>query len=101
MGSSLLNRRYRRRRQSMHTITECRAESNYTLWLKFDDGLEGSVNLGDLVLTESYLAISDAQTFSRVALDPISNAVTCGGGIKLDPEMLYRDLASKTHAARH
>jgi hypothetical protein len=27
--------------------------------------------------------------------------VTWGGGIKLDPEMLYRDLASKTHAARH
>ena len=102
MGSSLLNRRYRRRRQSMmHTITECHAESNYTLWLKFDDGLEGSVNLGDLVLTESYQAISDEQTFSRVAIDPVSNAVTWAGGIKLDQEILYRDLASKTHAARH
>lgn len=102
MGSSLLTRRYRRRRQNMmHTITECRAEGNYTLWLRFDDGLEGSVHLGDLVLTESYQAISDAETFARVAIDPVSNAVTWGGGIKLDPEMLYRDLASKTHAARH
>ena len=102
MGSSLLNRRYRRRRQSMmHTITECRAESGYTLWLRFDDGLEGSVNLGDLVLTESYLAISDEETFSRVAIDPISNAVTWSGGIKLDPEVLYRDLASRTQAAHH
>ena len=102
MGSSLLNRRYRRRRQSMmHTITECRAEGNYTLWLRFDDGLEGSLDLGDLVLTESYLAISDAETFARVAIDPVSNAVTWAGGIKLDPERLYRDLASKTHAARH
>jgi hypothetical protein len=27
--------------------------------------------------------------------------VTWAGGIKLDPEMLYRDLATKTHAARH
>jgi hypothetical protein len=85
----------------MHTITECRAEDNYTLWLKFDDGLEGSVNLGDLVLTESYLAISDAETFSRVAIDPVSNAVTWSGGIKLDPEVLYRDLASKALAALH
>lgn len=102
MGSSLLNRRYRRRRQSMmHTITECRAESNYTLWLKFDDGLEGSVNLGDLVLTESYLAISDEETFARVAIDPVSSAPTWTGGIKLDPEVLYRDLASRTYAARH
>ena len=101
MGSSLLKRHYRRRRQYMHTITECRAESNYTLWLKFDDGLEGSVNLGDLVLTETYLAISDEETFSRVAIDPVSNAVTWSGGIKLDPEVLYRDLASKAHAALH
>jgi uncharacterized protein DUF2442 len=101
LGSSLLKRHYRGRRPYMHTITECRAESNYTLWLKFDDGLEGSVNLGDLVLTESYLAISDAETFSRVAIDPVSNAVTWSGGIKLDPEVLYRDLASKAHAALH
>jgi hypothetical protein len=102
LGSSLLNRRYRRRRQSMmHTITECRAESNYTLWLKFDDGLEGSVNLGDLVLTESYLAISDEATFARVAIDPISSAPTWTGGIKLDPEALYRDLVNGTYAARH
>lgn len=102
MGSSLLNRRYRRRRQSMmHTITECRAESNYTLWLKFDDGLEGSVNLGDLVMTESYLAISDEATFARVAIDPVSSAPTWTGGIKLDPEALYRDLVSRTYAARH
>ena len=85
----------------MHTITECRAESNYTLWLKFDDGLEGSVNLGDLVLTESYLAISDEETFSRVAIDPVSSAPTWTGGIKLDPEALYRDLANRTYAARH
>ena len=102
MAYSLLNRRYRRRRTSlMHTITECRAERNYTLWLRFDDGLEGSVSLGDLVLTESYLAISDEETFSRVEIDPVSNTVTWGGGINLDPEMLYRDLANRTYAARH
>jgi len=27
--------------------------------------------------------------------------VTWSGGIKLDPEVLYRDLASKAHAALH
>ena len=102
MGSSLLLRRYRRRRRSLlHTLTECRAERGYTLWLRFDDGLEGSVNLGDLVLTESYQAISDEETFARVAIDPVSNAVTWAGGIKLDPEVLYRDLASKTFAHMH
>lgn len=83
------------------TILECRAESNYTLWLRFDDGLEGRVYLGDLVATQSYEALTDEDIFSRVAIDPVSNAVTWGGGIKLDPEVLYRDLASKAQAALH
>lgn len=102
MGSSLLNRRYRRRRQGMtHTVIECRAEGNYSLWLKFDDGLEGVVYLGDLVTTNSYLALSDEDIFSRVAIDPVSNAVTWTGGICLEPEELYRDLAIKAQAPRH
>jgi hypothetical protein len=101
LGSSLLNRRYRRRRQYLHTVIECRAEGNYTLWLKFDDGLEGVVYLGDLVTTNSYLALSDEDIFSQVAIDPVSNAVTWMGGIRLEPEVLYHDLATKTHAARH
>ena len=98
---SLLNRRYRSRRINMHTITECRAESNYTLWLRFDDGLEGHVHLGDLVMTNPYRTLSDEVMFSRVAFDPVSNTLTWGGGIHLDPEVLYRDLASKAHAALH
>ena len=85
----------------MHTVTELRHEGNYTLWLRFDDGLEGSVYLGDLVMTKSYRALSDEDMFSRVAFDPISNTLTWGGGIHLDPEVLYKDLASKAHAALH
>jgi hypothetical protein len=86
---------------NMHTITECRAERNYTLWIRFDDGLEGSVYLGELVATLSYQALSDEMMFNRVAIDPESNAVTWGSGINLDPEVLYRDLASKAQAALH
>ena len=101
MGMSLLNRRYRSHRPSMHTVTECRAEGNYTLWLRFDDGLEGHVYLGDLVATKMFRALSDEESFYRVAIDPISNTVTWEGGINLDPEVLYRDLVSKAVAALH
>ena len=51
MAYSLKYRRYRSRRPSRHAVTEVRAERNYTLWLRFDDGLEGHVYLGDLVGT--------------------------------------------------
>lgn len=101
MGSSVRFRRYRSRRLNFHTVTELRAEDNYTLWLRFDDGLEGRLYLGELVETTTYGVLSDAEMFGRVAIDPVSNAVTWGGGINLDPDMLYRDLVSKAAAALH
>jgi len=85
----------------MHAITECRAEENYTLWLRFADGLEGHVYLGDLVGTQPFGLISDEEKFRRAAIDPVSNAVTWEGEITLDPDSLYRDVASKAVAALH
>lgn len=85
----------------MHTVTELRAEGNYTLWLRFDDGLEGHVYLGELVSTTMYGALSDERRFSRVAIDPVSNAVTWEGGINIDPDVLYRSLMSRAEAALH
>ena len=85
----------------MHTITECRAEDNYTLWLRFNDGMEGHVYLGDLVHTKYFRMLCDIDTFNRVGVDPVENTVTWEGGIKLDPEVLYRDLASKALSALH
>lgn len=101
MGSRARFRRYRSRKFGFHTVTDLRAEDNYTLWVRFDDGLEGRVYLGDLVATTTYGVLSDADMFGRVAIDPISNAVTWGGDINLDPDVLYRDLISKAAAALH
>jgi hypothetical protein len=85
----------------MHTVTECHAEDNYTLWLRFADGLEGHVYLGDLVHTKYFQVLCDVDIFNRVVVDPVENTVMWEGGIKLDPEVLYRDLASKTQSALH
>lgn len=101
MGLSLLAKRYPRNRRRMHAITECRAEENYTLWLRFNDGLEGRVYLGDIVHTTYFRMLGDIDTFNRVEVDPVENTVTWEGGIKLDPEVLYRDLASKAQSALH
>ena len=100
MGLSLLNRRYRRRR-GQHSISECCAEENYSLWLRFEDGLEGYVYLGDLVGSPYFKSWSDVDTFMQVTLDPVSGTVEWECGIKLDPEALYRDLASKVLHALH
>ena len=101
MAMSLLHRRYRRRRTNSHTVTDLRAEDNYTLWLRFDDGVEGRVYLADLVATRRYRELGHEGRFYHVAIDPVSNVITWEGGIHLDPDLLYHDVMSKRHAPLH
>ena len=101
MAYSLKYRRYRSKRPSAHSVTELRAECNYTLWVRFDDGLEGRVYLGDLVTTDTFGVLSDEEKFRRAAIDPVSHAVTWEGEITIDPDSLYRDVISKAVAALH
>ena len=99
MASSLTNYRYRyrnaSRRMSARTVMELRAERDYMLWLKFDDGLEGRVYLGDLMSTEAYGAHVDEQAFFKVRIDPVSREVIWEGGVHIDPDVLYRNIASQ------
>ncbi len=101
MAYSLKYRRHRSRRIGLHAVTEVRAEHNYTLWLRFDDGLEGHVYLGDLIGTPPFGTLWDEEKFRRAAIDPISNAVTWEGDVTLDPDALYRDVVSQVQAALH
>ena len=101
MAYSLKYRRYRSRRPSLHAVTELRAEHNYTLWLRFDDGLEGHVYLADVVGAHMLGLLSDEEKFRRAAIDPVSNTVIWEGDITIDPDALYRDVVSKFQAALH
>ena len=82
-------------------IEDCRAEADYSLWLLFDDGLEGRVYLGDLVEIGEFSAWRDLDRFLDVSVDPDTGAVQWQDGIRLDPGALYKDLASRVRAALH
>jgi len=80
-------------------VQECRAEPDYSLWLVFDDGLEGRVYLGDLVAIRDFSVWRDIERFLDVSVDPETGAVRWDDGIQLDPSVLYRDLESRVRAA--
>lgn len=101
MAYSLKNRRYRSRRAGMRIVTDLRAEDNYMLWLRFDDGVEGHVYLGDLMSTSAYGAKLDEMSFLKVVIDPMSNAITWEGGIHLEADVLYRNLANRASVPLH
>jgi hypothetical protein len=77
---------------TMRRITECKAEEDYRLWLRFDDGVEGSVSLGNLLEIGAFKLWRDVREFEKVRVDPDTATVTWEGGIRLDPEILYQDV---------
>jgi hypothetical protein len=78
----------------VHRVTECKASRDYKLWLRFDDGMEGSVFLGNLLEVAGFSAWRDVDQFCRVEVDRRSATVVWDGGIRLDPDILYQDLLS-------
>src|SRR6185295_11367511 len=84
----------------MHRVTACKAEDDYKLWIRFDDGLEGSVFLGNLLEIGAFKLWRDVREFEKVSVDPESATVTWEGGIRLDPEILYQDPHRPPRAAR-
>lgn len=101
MAYSLKNHRYRSRRAGLRRVTELRAENDYMLWLRFDDGVEGHVDLGELMTTAAYGAQLDEKAFFKVVVDPVSRVLMWEGGVHLDADLLYRNLARQVSAPLH
>jgi len=78
----------------MHRVTECRASPDYRLWLRFEDGLEGSVFLGNLLEVGDFSVWRDVDQFCRASVDAHAATVVWDGGIQFDPDILYQDLLS-------
>jgi hypothetical protein len=73
-------------------ITACKAEDDYRLWLRFEDGIEGRVFLGNLLEIGAFQLWRDVREFEKVSVDPETATVTWAGGIRLDADILYHDV---------
>jgi hypothetical protein len=86
---------------ALHQLAEVRAESNYTLWIRFEDGLEGRVYVGNLVGVGMFRLWSDEERFGEVSIDPIGSVLCWGEGVELDADVLYHHLANRAKVAMH
>lgn len=73
-------------------IIACEARSNYILWVRFDDGIEGEVNLSDLVGQGVFQAWELEEFWQSVKIDPESETVCWGKDIDLDPYVLRENV---------
>lgn len=82
----------------MHRVVEAEPREDYRIWIRFADGLEGVVDLSDLVGRGVFAAWTDLAEFRKVFIDPETHTVAWPGGIDLSPDALYQDLVAQKAA---
>jgi len=76
----------------MHRVVEVKVVGRYTVWVRFEDGACGSLDLSELVGQGVFAAWKTPDVFNQVTIDPETHTLRWPGGIDLAPEVLYEDL---------
>lgn len=76
-------------------IIACKAKPHYRVWIRFDDGLEGEVDLNYLVGQGVFEAWKSIEFFNSVQIDPKSDTLSWGEDIDLDPYVLREQISKK------
>ena len=79
----------------MFKPVEVRALPDYTLWLRYEDGAEGTVDVSYLAGRGVFKLWEDREAFERVHIGPYGE-VAWGDDIELCPDTLYFQLTGKT-----
>ncbi|MBI4551136.1 MAG: DUF2442 domain-containing protein [Candidatus Latescibacteria bacterium] len=74
---------------------EVKPLDHYCLWLKYSDGIEGVVDLSNLVGKGVFALWNDEHAFQQVHLGP-SGALAWSEQVELCPDALYLKLTGKT-----
>lgn len=72
---------------SMRTVTAIKALPEFRLWLRFDDAVEGTADLSDLVGKGVMASLADPTVFASVSL--VDGVPRWGDEIDLCPDALY------------
>jgi len=71
-------------------IVEVRLLHGYRLWLRFEDGVEGDVDIAQLIrFTCVFAPLRDKAIFDQVRVNPELGTIYWPNGADLDPDVLY------------
>ena len=71
-------------------IVEARPLGRHRLYLRFEDGIEGEVDIASMIDFTGILApLADPTYFAKVTPNPETGTITWPNGADLDPDVLY------------
>lgn len=74
----------------LHDVTEVKVTGNHRLWLRFNDGANGEVDLKKMIRFDGvFTPLADQTQFAKVYVHPELGVICWPNGIDLDTEVLY------------
>lgn len=83
----------------MQKITHAEPLPGYRLRIEFADGLNGVVDLSDLVGKGIFQDWRNPDEFAKVLIDPETHTVAWPNGADLCPDSLHEEIAAQEKAA--
>jgi hypothetical protein len=81
----------------MKDVVEAKPLDRFWLHVRFEDGLEGEIDLAGLIRFEGVFApLRDPTRFSEVRVHPELGTVCWPNGADLDPDVLYARISGKS-----
>jgi hypothetical protein len=77
-------------------LLEVKALPGYRIWVRYDDGREGNVDLSSLRGKGVFKLWEEAGNFEKVYVDAVTGAITWNEQLDICPDSVYLDLVGKT-----
>jgi hypothetical protein len=77
-------------------IIEAKPVGGHRIYIRFEDGMSGEVDLNDLVeLNGVFEPLRDPEEVAKVRVEPDSGTVCWPNGADLDPDVLYAAVSGR------
>jgi hypothetical protein len=73
-------------------VKEAKYLHDYMIWLRFNDGAEGVVDLKDELYGEVFEPLNNVERFKSFKVDPDLETIVWDNGADLAPEFLYEKM---------
>lgn len=76
-------------------VIDVRPAGDWRIWVKFEDGVQGEVDISSLRGKPRFLPLEDEAFFNRVHVHPDEKVVSWGADMEIGPVGMYDMLARK------
>jgi hypothetical protein len=89
---------------AMLEVTRAQYQEGYKIWVEFNDGVSGVVDLSETLWGPIFEPLRDIERFKRFAVSDVLHTIVWENDADLAPEYLYEKLAgqrSQLAASKH